>query len=63
MKSAEVIIPYLESYVHKYSWTHWGKVQVRRVEMGNNAALLGAIPLLSNRTRSPHSTSLMFVSR
>lgn len=47
MKSADVIIPYVESYVQKHSWTPWGKVQVRAAELGNNAALLGAIPLLS----------------
>jgi glucokinase len=47
MESAEVIIPYLESYVHKYAWTPWGKVQIRAAELGNNAALVGAVPLLS----------------
>jgi glucokinase len=47
MKSADVIIPYIESYVHKYSWTPWGKVQVRAAELGNNAVLMGAVPLLS----------------
>jgi glucokinase len=47
MKSADVIIPYVESYVQKHSWTPWGKVQVRAAELGNNAALLGAVPLLS----------------
>jgi glucokinase len=47
MKSADVIIPCIESYVQKHSWTPWGKVQVRAAELGNNAALLGAIPLLS----------------
>lgn len=47
MKSADVIVPYVESYVHKYAWTPWGKVQVRAASLGNNAALIGAIPLLS----------------
>jgi len=47
MKSADVIIPYVQSYVQKHAWTPWGKVQVRPAELGNNAALLGAIPLLS----------------
>jgi glucokinase len=46
MKSADVIIPYVEQYVQKHAWTPWGKVQVRPAELGNNAALLGAIPLL-----------------
>ena len=53
MKSADVIIPHIKSYVHKYAWTPWGKVQVRAAELGNSAVLMGAIPLLSrdNETR------------
>jgi glucokinase len=47
MKSAEVIIPYVEQYVQKHAWTPWGKVQVRAAALGNNAALFGALPLLS----------------
>lgn len=47
MKSADIIIPYVEEYVQKHAWTPWGKVRVRAAELGNNAALLGAIPLLS----------------
>lgn len=43
MKSADVIIPYIESYVQKHAWAPWGKVQVRAAALGNNAALLGAI--------------------
>ena len=49
MKSADIIIPYVEKYVQKYSWTPWGKVQVRAAALGNNAALLGAVPLLSEK--------------
>jgi len=47
MKRADVVIPYIESYVHRYAWTPWGKVQVRAAELGNNAVLMGAVPLLS----------------
>lgn len=47
MRSAALIVPYVESYVHRHSWTPWGKVQVRAAELGNEAALLGAVPLLS----------------
>lgn len=46
MRSADIIVPYVESYVQKYAWTPWGKVQVRAALLGNNAALLGAVPLL-----------------
>jgi glucokinase len=47
MKSAHVIIPHIESYVHKYAWTPWGKVQVRAAELGNSAVLMGAVPLFT----------------
>ena len=47
MKSANVILPAIEAHVHQYAWTPWGKVQVRAADLGNNAALLGGVPLLS----------------
>jgi glucokinase len=47
MKSADIIIPYIQQYVIKHAWTPWGKVQVRAAALGNNAALLGAVPFLS----------------
>ena len=47
MKSADVILPSIESHVHKYAWTPWGKVAVRAAELGNNAALLGATPMVA----------------
>ncbi len=47
MKSAEVILPYIESHVRKYAWTPWGKVKVQVAELGEKAALLGAIPMVT----------------
>jgi len=49
MKSAANIIPIIQSHVRKHAWTPWGKVQVRAAELGNDAALLGAVPLLSEK--------------
>jgi glucokinase len=46
MKSADIIIPFVQAYVERHAWTPWGKVKVRAAELGNNAGLLGAIPLL-----------------
>jgi len=46
MKSADIIIPFVQAYVEKHTWTPWGKVRVRAAALGNNAGLLGAIPLL-----------------
>jgi glucokinase len=47
IRSADVIIPYVEQYVQKHAWTPWGKVKVRAAKLGNNAALLGVVPLLT----------------
>lgn len=49
MKSAAIILPVVEAHVQKYAWTPWGKVQVRAAKLGNDAALLGAVPLLAER--------------
>jgi glucokinase len=49
MKSADIIIPFVQCYVERHAWTPWGKVKVRAAELGNNAGLLGAVPLLSER--------------
>jgi glucokinase len=46
MKSATHILPFLQTYVERHAWTPWGKVRVAGAELGNNAALLGAVPLL-----------------
>jgi glucokinase len=46
MKSATHILPFLQTYVQQHAWTPWGKVRVAAAELGTNAALLGAIPLL-----------------
>jgi glucokinase len=45
MKSAGVIIPFIQDYVNRYAWTPWGKPTVRAARLGNDAALLGVVPL------------------
>jgi glucokinase len=45
MQSADAILPFLQDYVQKNSWTPWGTVQVRAAQLGNDAALLGVVPL------------------
>jgi glucokinase len=47
MKSADAILPYIKSHVQKHAWTPWGKVEVRAAELGDNAALLGGIPMVA----------------
>jgi glucokinase len=45
MKSADSILPFLEKYVRENAWTPWGTVRIRAAKLGNQAALLGAVPL------------------
>jgi glucokinase len=47
MRSADVILPYVQRFVHDHAWTPWGKVRIVAAELGNNAGLFGAVPLLS----------------
>ncbi|HUL77218.1 MAG TPA: ROK family protein [Vicinamibacteria bacterium] len=46
MRRAGAVLPALEAHVHRHAWTPWGKVAVRAAMLGDQAALLGAVPLL-----------------
>ena len=46
MQSAAVIIPRMQEYVNCHAWSGWGKPEVRAAALGNDAGLLGAVPLL-----------------
>jgi glucokinase len=47
MRSAAIILPYIQAYVNEHAWTPWGKVEVVAAQLGNDAGLFGAIPLLT----------------
>lgn len=47
MRSATVILPYIQAYVNEHAWTPWGKVKIVAAQLGNDAGLFGAIPLLT----------------
>ena len=47
MQSADVILPFVQKHVEEYAWTSWGTPRVCAALLGGNAALLGAVPLLS----------------
>ncbi|MGC2000364.1 MAG: ROK family protein, partial [Candidatus Acidiferrales bacterium] len=47
LKSANLISPFIQSHVNQHTWSPWGKAQIRPATLGNNAGLLGAIPLLT----------------
>jgi glucokinase len=48
MQSGDVIVKFIQEYIARRAWTPWGKVEVRAALLGNNAALLGAIPLIES---------------
>jgi glucokinase len=47
MRSADVILPHIRAYVNEHAWTPWGKVEIAAAQLGNDAGLFGAIPLLT----------------
>jgi glucokinase len=47
MQNAAPILSFVQDYVNKHTWSSWGKTRVRAAALGNAAALLGAIPLLT----------------
>jgi len=46
MQSADLIIPRMQEHVNRHAWSGWGKPEVRAAALGNEAGLLGAVPLL-----------------
>lgn len=46
MKSSDVILPAIQQHLNHHAWTAWGRPLVRAAMLGNQAALLGSIPLL-----------------
>jgi glucokinase len=53
IKSADLILPLIQRHVNQHAWTPWGHPQIRAAALGNNAGLLGAIPLLSENLLVP----------
>jgi glucokinase len=49
MRRAAEVLPAIERHVHAHAWTPWGRVSVRAAMLGDEAALLGAVPLLEGR--------------
>lgn len=46
MRSADEILPPIREHVETFAFSPWGKIAVRAAALGNDAALLGAVPLL-----------------
>lgn len=49
MKSSYPILGAIQEHVDSYAWTPWGKVAIAPAALGNDAGLLGAVPLLQER--------------
>lgn len=47
MRRAAEVLPAIERHVHAHAWTPWGKLSVRAAALGDEAALLGAVPLVA----------------
>jgi glucokinase len=47
MMNAGAVLPWIQDHVRRHAWTPWGEVAVRAAELGDRAALLGAVPLLA----------------
>lgn len=43
------VVSMMQEYVARYAWTPWGKVEIRAAQSGENAVLMGAIPLIRER--------------
>jgi len=52
MQSGKMIVDYVREYLGKHTWTPWGKVRVCAAELGDDAGLLGAVPLIQECERS-----------
>lgn len=50
MRGSAVILPFIQDYVSTNAWTPWGKVRVRAAQLGNDAALVGVIPLFDQES-------------
>jgi glucokinase len=46
MASADQVIPAVSSYIERHAFTWWGKPELRPAQLGPDAALIGAWPLL-----------------
>ncbi len=51
-QAADQIIPFVQEYVDRHTWSSWGKAQVRVASLGSSAALLGAVPLIREATQA-----------
>jgi glucokinase len=49
MRSSFPVLDRIKEHVDSRAWTPWGNVQFRKAELGAEAAILGAVPLLQSQ--------------
>jgi glucokinase len=47
MKASYPILRTIQEHIDSYAWTPWGRVQIGAAQLGNYAALMGAVPLFN----------------
>ena len=47
MRTPRAVLPHVKEHVERHAWTPWGQVTVRAAALGEQAALLGAVPLVT----------------
>lgn len=52
MASADTILPVIKSIVSQWSWTPWGRVEIKRAHYLEEAALLGVSYLVSHKVKT-----------
>jgi hypothetical protein len=45
MNAPYPILRTIQEHIDSYAWTPWGRVRIGAAQLGNNAALMGAVPL------------------
>ncbi|HTU50877.1 MAG TPA: ROK family protein [Acidobacteriaceae bacterium] len=57
MRSGDIILPYIRDYANRYSWIPSGPVRILPAALGNDAGILGAIPLLTDAASTASVTA------
>ncbi|PWE00608.1 ROK family protein [Marinilabilia rubra] len=52
MKSADIIVPFMQNWINKHAWTPWGKVQIKISQAIDDIALLGLGYLVDTKIKN-----------
>ncbi|MFV0483612.1 MAG: ROK family protein [Bacteroidales bacterium] len=54
MKSADIIVPYIQERVDKYSWSTPERTKIKAAKLGNDASIVGAYFFMSENLKNKH---------